>query len=82
MLGSDTGGETTCINSLYMTKTDTADSGLTWREKGYALYRVATFRPKLAFAVIVFSVLAALLEGIGLGFIMPIVEVAQGEQSA
>lgn len=53
----------------------------TWREKGRALYRVATFEPQLAVAVAVLSVVAALLEGLGLSFIMPIVEVAQAPTS-
>ena len=64
-----------------MSPTDTTDD-ITWREKGQALYRVGKFHPALAVAIVVLSVVAALLEGIGLGFIMPILEVAQGEQSA
>ncbi|WP_265112362.1 ABC transporter ATP-binding protein [Halosolutus halophilus] len=65
-----------------MSETDTSDSGPTWRDKGRALYRVATFRPRLAVAVIALSVVAALLEGVGLSFIMPIVEVAQTDAPA
>ncbi|MFC6716047.1 ABC transporter ATP-binding protein [Natrialbaceae archaeon GCM10025810] len=49
----------------------------TWREKARALIRVATFRPWLTGAIVSFSVLAALLEGIGLSFLVPIIEVAQ-----
>ncbi|AXR77732.1 ABC transporter ATP-binding protein [Natrarchaeobaculum sulfurireducens] len=63
-----------------MSPTDTTDD-ISWREKGQALYRVGKFHPALAVAIVVLSVVAALLEGIGLGFIMPILEVAQGEQS-
>ncbi|WP_254768921.1 ABC transporter ATP-binding protein [Salinilacihabitans rarus] len=65
-----------------MPETDTSDSGPTWRDKGRALYRVATFQPKFALAVIALSVVAALLEGVGLSFIMPIVEVAQTDSPA
>jgi ATP-binding cassette, subfamily B, bacterial MsbA len=65
-----------------MSDTGTSDTGRTWREKGRALYRVATFQPKLAITVIALSVAAALLEGIGLSFIMPIVEVAQADAPA
>ena len=52
---------------------------LSWREKAAALYRVARFQPRFAFAVIALSVLAALLEGFGLSFIIPIVEVSQAD---
>ncbi|MFP9193844.1 ABC transporter ATP-binding protein [Natrialbaceae archaeon A-CW1-1] len=49
------------------------------REKGRALIRAAAFRPALTSGAIVLSVVAALLEGVGLSFILPIVELAQGE---
>ncbi|TYT60303.1 ABC transporter ATP-binding protein [Natrialba swarupiae] len=62
-----------------MSDTDDVDLDLTWREKGRALYRVAKFQPRFAAAVIVLSVVAALLEGVGLSFIMPIVDVAQAD---
>jgi len=42
-----------------------------------ALYRVACFRPVYATGIIVLSVSAALLEGVGLSFILPIIELAQ-----
>lgn len=54
---------------------------LTWREKGAALKRVASFRPAFTVGLIVFGAGAALLEGIGLSFIYPILEIAQGEIS-
>ncbi|MDJ1431977.1 ABC transporter ATP-binding protein [Halostagnicola sp. A-GB9-2] len=60
-----------------MSETDDGTLDLTWREKGQALYRVATFQPFFAAGVIVLAVIAALLEGIGLSFLMPIVEVAE-----
>lgn len=48
------------------------------REKLAALYRVAAYRPLYAAGVVVLSVIAALLEGIGLSFLLPIIEIAQG----
>lgn len=47
------------------------------REQVCALVRVARYRPKLIIAIIVGGVFAALLEGVGLSFIMPIVEIVQ-----
>lgn len=51
------------------------NADLSWREKGYALYRVGKFRPLYALSVIGLSLIAAILEGIGLSFILPIVEI-------
>ncbi|MEY7849450.1 ABC transporter ATP-binding protein [Natrarchaeobius sp. A-rgal3] len=62
-----------------MSDPDDYTADLTWREKGRALYRVAKFQPRFAAAVITLSIIAALLEGFGLSFIMPIVEVAQAD---
>lgn len=50
---------------------------LSAREKARAFVRVATFKPVLTSAIIVFSFFTALLEGIGLSFIIPIIEIAQ-----
>ncbi|WP_336135337.1 ABC transporter ATP-binding protein [Natronomonas amylolytica] len=47
------------------------------REQLRALIRVARYRPRLTAAIIVGGVFAALLEGVGLGFILPIVEIVQ-----
>ncbi len=47
------------------------------REQLRALLRVAKYRPKLTLAIIFGGVIAALLEGVGLGFILPIVELVQ-----
>ncbi|PSP39469.1 ABC transporter ATP-binding protein [Halobacteriales archaeon QH_7_65_31] len=47
------------------------------RERLAALARVAKFRPRLTITIIVGGVVAALLEGVGLGFILPIVEIVQ-----
>ncbi|MCU4718146.1 ABC transporter ATP-binding protein [Halapricum hydrolyticum] len=54
---------------------DTADIGR--REQLQALIRVAKYRPRLTAAIIIGGVFAALLEGVGLGFILPIVEIVQ-----
>ena len=50
---------------------------ITWREKGQALYRVASYRPEFAAVIVVLGGFVAALEGIGLSFIYPIMEVAQ-----
>jgi subfamily B ATP-binding cassette protein MsbA len=42
------------------------------------LYGTATFRPFLTGLIVVGSVLTALLEGIGLGFLLPVLEIAAG----
>lgn len=60
-----------------------ATNELTWRQKARALVRVARYRPKLTVGIILFGMGAAFLEGVGLSFIYPIVEVAeQGDASA
>ncbi|XGI84224.1 ABC transporter ATP-binding protein [Halorutilales archaeon Cl-col2-1] len=50
---------------------------ITWREKIDALARVARYNPKLTASIAVFGGLTAFLEGVGLSFIYPIIEVAQ-----
>ena len=62
-----------------MSKQESGTEELSWREKGQALYRAAAFQPKFALSVIALSVVAALLEGFGLSFIIPIIEVAQAD---
>lgn len=54
------------------------DNYISRREKLAALWRAALYRPKTVSIAIAASVIAALLEGIGLGFIFPIVELARG----
>jgi subfamily B ATP-binding cassette protein MsbA len=49
----------------------------TLRERGRALAAVATFRPGLAATVVGASLLVAALEGVGMGFVLPIVEFAR-----
>lgn len=55
---------------------------LTNREKIRALKRVAGYRPVFAFGLVCIGSLVALLEGVGLSFIHPILEVAQANSSA
>jgi subfamily B ATP-binding cassette protein MsbA len=52
---------------------------LSWGEKIAALRRVAAYRPTFTLGLVLFGGLAAVLEGVGLGFIYPILEVAQTE---
>jgi subfamily B ATP-binding cassette protein MsbA len=47
------------------------------REQLHALIRVAKYRPKFAATIFFAGIASALLEGVGLGFIMPIVEIIQ-----
>ncbi|WP_254840501.1 ABC transporter ATP-binding protein [Natronomonas marina] len=47
------------------------------REQFRALVRVARYRPTLTAGIVAGGVFAALLEGVGLGFILPIVEIVQ-----
>ncbi len=55
---------------------------LSRREKVRGLYRVARFRPALTAFIVLFSAFAAVLEGFGLTFIIPIIEAAQADPSA
>lgn len=55
----------------------TSESELSWTEKIAALRRVATYRPTFTLGLVLFGGMVAVLEGIGLGFIYPILEVAQ-----
>jgi len=50
-----------------------------WREKFYALLRVARFRPRFTAMIVVLGGIVAFLEGIGLSFIYPIMEIANSE---
>jgi len=47
------------------------------REKVSALYSAVLFRPLLGVAIILSSLVTALLEGIGLGFLLPIIRISQ-----
>jgi subfamily B ATP-binding cassette protein MsbA len=57
-----------------------ASENITLREKLTALRRVAQFRPKLTLVIVVLGGATAFLEGIGLSFIWPILEVAQADE--
>ena len=57
------------------------ETDITRRGKLRGLYRVAAYRPALTAFIIVFSVVAAVLEGVGISFILPIIEVAQSPGS-
>jgi len=52
---------------------------ISWRAKFDALVRVARYRPAFTAGIVVLGGLVAFLEGIGLSFIWPIIEVAQAE---
>jgi len=51
--------------------------GISRREQLRALVRVAQFRPLFTAGIVIGGVFAALLEGVGLSFILPIVEIVQ-----
>jgi subfamily B ATP-binding cassette protein MsbA len=55
---------------------------ITWREKKQALLRVAKYRPNFTAGIVILGGFVAMLEGIGLSFIYPIMEVAQGGEVA
>lgn len=57
-----------------------ANENITWRAKLRALRRVAQFRPKLTLVIVVLGGATAFLEGVGLSFIWPILEVAQADE--
>ena len=52
------------------------------REQSRALKQVVRYRPKLTFGIVLLGVAVAALEGVGLGFILPIIEVTQGNAEA
>ena len=52
------------------------------RKKIHALFDVAKFNPKFTVLIVVLGLGAAVLEGIGLGFILPIIEIMQAENPA
>jgi len=50
---------------------------LSLRDKLHALFRVTQFRPASTIGLLLVSLLAAILEGIGLSFLLPIIELAR-----
>jgi len=59
---------------------DSAD--LSWREQARTMYRAAMYRPVLSAGIVLCSLLAAALEGIGLGFLLPVIGLAQDPKGA
>lgn len=58
---------------------DSDSEQISRQEKIDALRKVARFNPKLTVLVVIFGIIAAALEAVGLGFILPIVELVQSE---
>lgn len=54
-----------------------SDQDVSRSEQLTSLKRAAMYRPAFTVFIIVFSAFAALLEGVGLTFLLPIIEVAQ-----
>ena len=52
---------------------------ISWKAKAQALRRVLAWQPALTLGIVAFSVFAAFLEGIGLSFVLPIIEIGAGE---
>jgi subfamily B ATP-binding cassette protein MsbA len=48
-----------------------------FREKLHAFYLIASYSPKFTSAIVLFGILTALLEGVGLTFVVPLIEVAR-----
>jgi subfamily B ATP-binding cassette protein MsbA len=59
--------------------TQSGGNDVSRRAQLQALIRVAKYKPLLTAGIIIGGVLAALLEGVGLGFIVPIVEIIQAQ---
>ncbi|WP_115865069.1 ABC transporter ATP-binding protein [Halorussus litoreus] len=57
------------------------DENIPWRQKLRTIETVIKFRPDLAAIIVVTGMMAAVLEGIGLSFLYPIIEVAQSDGS-
>lgn len=55
------------------------NNDISWRAKIIALRRVLIWKPVLTIGIIAFSIFAAILEGIGLSFILPIIELGTAD---
>lgn len=53
------------------------EDSLSLRDKLRAIYEVVKFRPVFTLSIVALSVVVAGLEGVGMGFILPIIEIAQ-----
>ena len=63
-----------------MTEQDSSDSDeISTARKVQSIRRILDFKPRFTVLIAVFGVLAALLEGIGLGFLAPIIQMAQAD---
>ena len=51
------------------------------RKKLHGLYLIASYRPRFTAAIVIFGVFTALLEGVGVTLIVPLIEVAQSPES-
>ena len=63
-----------------MSSTETTD--LSQRRKLNALFDIARYNPQLTVLIVVLGIGAAILEGVGLSFILPIIELIQTEAPA
>ena len=54
---------------------------LSFREKLQAFYLIAAYRPKYTVGIILFSLFTAVFEGIGVTFIVPLIDVAQSSET-
>lgn len=61
-----------------MSETDSRD--ISRREKVEAIVDVVQFKPQFAAAIVVLGLVAAVLEGVGLSFILPIIELIQTDE--
>jgi subfamily B ATP-binding cassette protein MsbA len=62
---------------VLVSPTKMSDSDISTREKFHAVVRMIRYRPKLTVFIVIFSFFAALLEGVGISFLIPIIEIAQ-----
>jgi subfamily B ATP-binding cassette protein MsbA len=68
-------------NFIYLSML-TEESNISRRGQVKALYTAALYRPKLFIIIMVTSLFAASLEGIGIGFLFPIIKLAQDPATA
>ena len=54
---------------------------VTFRDKLHAIYLIVLFKPKFTGAIVLFGLLTALLEGVGVTFVVPLIEVAQAPEA-
>jgi len=64
--------------SVKTTAVTDSNQKITLREQLAALRKVAIYRPLATFGIVALSIFAALLEGVGLSFLVPVIELAQG----